>query len=58
MRPEEFIDGERRRAIGERIAEGYRKISQDDEDVAAATKSALSSIHEEPWGMSPPIPSD
>ena len=58
MRPEEFIDEERRRAIGEQIAEGYRKIPQDDEEVAAVTRSALNSIHEEPWEVSPPIPCD
>ncbi len=46
---EELVDEERRREIGERMAEGYRRIPQDDEEVVAATESALRSIHEEPW---------
>jgi Arc/MetJ-type ribon-helix-helix transcriptional regulator len=46
---EELVDEERRRDIGERITKGYRRIPQDDEEVAAATESALRSIHEEPW---------
>ncbi len=46
---EELVDEERRREVGERIAEGYLRIPQDDEEVAAATEAALRSIHEEPW---------
>jgi len=46
---ETVIDEERRRRIGEQIVEGYRRIPQTDEDVAAATEAAIRSIEEEPW---------
>ena len=35
--------------IGDLIADGYRRIPQDDDEVAAATRAAIRSIHEEPW---------
>jgi Arc/MetJ-type ribon-helix-helix transcriptional regulator len=44
-----MIETERRREIGQRIAEGYRRFPQTDEEVASATEGALRSIHEEPW---------
>jgi Arc/MetJ-type ribon-helix-helix transcriptional regulator len=44
-----LIDAERRRRIGEVIAEGYRRVPQDDDEVRAATRAAIRSIHEEPW---------
>jgi Arc/MetJ-type ribon-helix-helix transcriptional regulator len=46
---EALVDAERRRRVGELIAEGYRRVPQDDEEVAAATRAAIRSIHEEPW---------
>lgn len=46
---EALIDAERRRRIGEVIADGYRRIPQDDDEVRAATRAAIRSIHEEPW---------
>jgi len=46
---EALVDAERRGRIGELIAEGYRRIPQDDDEVAAATRAAIRSIHEEPW---------
>jgi Arc/MetJ-type ribon-helix-helix transcriptional regulator len=46
---EALIDAERRRRIGEVIADGYRRIPQDDEEVQASTRAAIRSIHEEPW---------
>jgi Arc/MetJ-type ribon-helix-helix transcriptional regulator len=46
---EALIDAERRRRIGEVIAEGYRRIPQGDDDVRAATRAAVRSIDEEPW---------
>ena len=46
---EALVDAERRGRIGELIADGYRRIPQDDDEVAAATRSAIRSIHEEPW---------
>jgi Arc/MetJ-type ribon-helix-helix transcriptional regulator len=46
---EELVEKERRREVGARIADGYRKIPQDDGEVAAAAESALKSIREESW---------
>jgi len=45
----QFIEGEQRLAIGEAIAEGYRRVPQTDEELDAATAAAIRSIHEEPW---------
>ncbi len=44
-----LIDEESRRATGEAIAEGYRRIPQGDDEVEAATRAAIRSIHDEPW---------
>jgi Arc/MetJ-type ribon-helix-helix transcriptional regulator len=44
-----LIDAERRADVGRRIVEGYRKVPQDDVDVAAAAEAASRSIDEEPW---------
>ena len=44
-----LIDAERRAELGRRIADGYRRIPQDDEEVAAAADAAIRSIHEDPW---------
>ena len=46
---EKLIDAERRRRVGELIADGYRRIPQDEEDVEAARQAAIRSIEEEPW---------
>lgn len=46
---EALIDAERRADVGRRIVEGYRKVPQDDVDVAAAAAAASRSIDEEPW---------
>jgi len=46
---ETLVETERRRATGEAIAEGYRRIPQDDDEVADATRAAIRSIDEEPW---------
>jgi Arc/MetJ-type ribon-helix-helix transcriptional regulator len=46
---EALLDAERRRDIGERIAEGYLQIPQTDDEVTAATEAAIRSINEEPW---------
>jgi Arc/MetJ-type ribon-helix-helix transcriptional regulator len=46
---EALVDAEHRRRIGEVIAEGYRRIPQDDDEVRGATRAAIRSIHEEPW---------
>jgi hypothetical protein len=44
-----LVDEERRRRVGELIADGYRRIPQDDDDVDAARLAAIRSIEEEPW---------
>jgi len=46
---EGLVDAERRRRVGELIADGYRRVPQDEDDVAAATRAAIRSIHEESW---------
>jgi Arc/MetJ-type ribon-helix-helix transcriptional regulator len=46
---EALVESERRRELGERIADGYRRMPQDDDDVRAARAAAIRSIHEEPW---------
>jgi Arc/MetJ-type ribon-helix-helix transcriptional regulator len=46
---EALIDAERRADVGRRIVEGYRRVPQDDIDVAAAAEAATRSIDEEPW---------
>ena len=46
---EALVDAERRADVGRRIVEGYRKVPQDDVDVAAAAEAASRSIDEEPW---------
>ncbi|MBA3363247.1 MAG: hypothetical protein H0T07_02455 [Actinobacteria bacterium] len=46
---EALIDAERRAEVGRRIVEGYRRMPQEDADVAAAHEVAIRSIDEEPW---------
>jgi Arc/MetJ-type ribon-helix-helix transcriptional regulator len=46
---EAMIDGARRADIGRQIVEGYRRVPQEDVDVAAASQAAARSIDEEPW---------
>jgi Arc/MetJ-type ribon-helix-helix transcriptional regulator len=46
---EALVDADRRRRVGALIAEGYRRIPQDDDEVKAATRAAIRSIREEPW---------
>jgi metal-responsive CopG/Arc/MetJ family transcriptional regulator len=44
-----LIDQERRREIGEQIAEGYRRMPQTEEEIASAYDALQQSIDEEPW---------
>ena len=44
-----LVEAERRRRLGESIADGYRRIPQDDDEVKSATRAAIRSIREEPW---------
>jgi hypothetical protein len=44
-----LVDRHRRRQIGARIVEGYRRQPQTDEEVAWADAAAVRMIAEEPW---------
>jgi len=44
-----LVDRERRRKVGELIADGYRRIPQDQDELEAARRAAIRSIEEEPW---------
>jgi Arc/MetJ-type ribon-helix-helix transcriptional regulator len=44
-----FLDAQRRAEVGRLIVEGYQRVPQDDQDVAAAETAAVTSIGEEPW---------
>jgi Arc/MetJ-type ribon-helix-helix transcriptional regulator len=46
---ESLIETERRAEIGRQIVEGYRRVPQDDADVAAAAQATTRAIDEEPW---------
>jgi Arc/MetJ-type ribon-helix-helix transcriptional regulator len=46
---ETLIHAERRAELGRQIVEGYRRVPQEDADVAAASQTATRSIDEEPW---------
>ena len=46
---EALVDQERRRRVGELIADGYRRIPQDSDVVKPARLAAIRSIEEEPW---------
>jgi Arc/MetJ-type ribon-helix-helix transcriptional regulator len=46
---EALVDAERRADVGRRIVEGYRRVPQEDTDVASAHDAAERSIDEEPW---------
>jgi Arc/MetJ-type ribon-helix-helix transcriptional regulator len=46
---EALVDAERRADLGRRIVEGYRRVPQDDVDVASSSQAATRSIDEEPW---------
>jgi Arc/MetJ-type ribon-helix-helix transcriptional regulator len=45
----DLVETERRRQIGERIADGYRRMPQTDEEVTVAEAAAIRSLNEEPW---------
>jgi Arc/MetJ-type ribon-helix-helix transcriptional regulator len=46
---EGLVEAERRRRIGQAIADGYQRVPQVDDEVAAATRGAVRSIRDEPW---------
>ena len=43
------IDRRRRLAVGEAIAEGYRRVPQSDDDLAWSDAASAAMIAEEPW---------
>ena len=45
----EFADLRRRRLIGERIVEGYRRIPETEEELRVAQDNVQALIEEEPW---------
>jgi Arc/MetJ-type ribon-helix-helix transcriptional regulator len=46
---EVLVEAERRGRVGALIADAYLRVPQDDQEVEAATRAAIRSIHEEPW---------
>jgi Arc/MetJ-type ribon-helix-helix transcriptional regulator len=44
-----LVDQVRRRKVGELIADGYRRIPQDEDQLEAARRAAIRSIEQEPW---------
>ena len=46
---EAVVDRERRDAIGRAIAEGYRRVPQDADDLGWADAATSAMIAEEPW---------
>jgi len=44
-----LVDQERRRKVGQLIADGYRRIPQDEDELEAARRAAIRSIEQEPW---------
>jgi Arc/MetJ-type ribon-helix-helix transcriptional regulator len=46
---EALLETERRAEIGRRIVEGYRRVPQEDTEVATASEAAATSLEEEPW---------
>ena len=46
---ERLIDVHRREQTGQAITDGYRRVPQSDDDVAAAAQATLQMISDEPW---------
>lgn len=46
---ETVVERERRAAIGQAIADGYRRIPQDEDDLGWSDASSAAMIAEEPW---------
>lgn len=44
-----LIDQERRREIGEQIAEGYRRMPQTEDEMCGSDRALIESVNEEPW---------
>ena len=46
---ERMIDEHRRRAVGERIAEAYRRIPETTDELAGLDAATRALVEEEPW---------
>lgn len=46
---EAVVDRERRAAIGRAIVDGYRRVPQDDDELAWPDAATAAMIAEEPW---------
>jgi len=46
---EAVVEDERRAAIGKAIVDGYRRIPQDEDDLAWSDAASAAMIAEEPW---------
>lgn len=46
---EQFVEAERRRAVGESIVAGYRARPQDDAEVGWSDDATVAMIADEPW---------
>jgi metal-responsive CopG/Arc/MetJ family transcriptional regulator len=46
---EQFVDGHRRRRIGEAIVEGYRRIPETEEELRGLDAATRALVAEEPW---------
>ena len=44
-----LVDQRRRRAVGEAIVDGYRRLPQTDDEVAWSDEATAAMIAEEPW---------
>lgn len=44
-----LINQERRREIGEQIAEGYRRMPQTEDEIAGGDQAFVDSVNDEPW---------
>jgi putative addiction module CopG family antidote len=44
-----LVDQHRRRAVGEAIAEGYRRLPQTPDEIAWSDEATAAMIAEEPW---------
>ncbi len=43
------VDGRRRTAVGQAIADGYRRTPQEDDDLSWPDSATTAMIAEEPW---------
>ena len=44
-----LVDRQRRRAVGEAIVDGYRRLPQTDDEIAWSDEATAAMVAEEPW---------